>query len=147
MVYNILYNYLYNLFLLFVSIHRGDSFHFSLLHVGELRSLLPDAVFMMGLTATATSSLRRKVSLLLGMRNPLFTHMSPCKDNIFYTLSTFTSIEDDFNPLLEMLHTKRLQTPRTIIYCRRYHKLQHDKLCLCCDIYVNENVLATVVHL
>ena len=105
--------------LLFV-LCRGDSFRSVLLRVGELRSLLPDRVCIMALTATATFGLRSKVSALLGMRNPLLTYMSPCKENLFYGLQSFKCIEDSFTPLLNSLIKNRLNTPRTLIYCRRY---------------------------
>ena len=77
-------------------------------------------VCIMALTATATFGLRSKVSALLGMRNPLLTYMSPCKDNLFYDLQSFNCIEDSFTPLLKSLIENRLNTPRTLIYCRRY---------------------------
>ena len=106
------YNYLY--------VCRGDSFRSVLLRVGELRSLLPDGIHMMALTATATSLLRTKVSAILGMRNPLLTYRSPCKENLVYSVLFCNCIEDSFTPLLKSLLENRLNTPRTLVYCRRY---------------------------
>ncbi len=37
--------------------HRGEPFHGALLRIGEIRSLLPEGVHMMAMTATATRSL------------------------------------------------------------------------------------------
>ena len=100
---------------------RGESFRSVLLRVGELRSLLPSGVNMMALTATATSKLQKKVSSLLGMRSPICTYLSPCKSNIVYKLETFHSIEVNFTALLNLICEERANTPRTVIYCRRFN--------------------------
>ena len=52
--------------------------------IGEVRSILPKGVHCLCFTATATKSLRRKVSGVVGLRNPKIIAISPCKRNIVY---------------------------------------------------------------
>ena len=63
--------------------------------IGEIRSLLPDAVHLMALTATASISLQQSVSCKLAMMNTIVVAISPCKPNI-----------------------KKTAMGRVIIYCR-----------------------------
>ena len=63
-----------------------------LLRVGELRSLLSPTVHLPALTATATPKLRKKVVSLLGMQDPIFTYISPCRPIIVYSVETFDTI-------------------------------------------------------
>ena len=43
----------------------------------------------MALTATATKVLQRKVVNVLGMQNPTFIAVSPCKKNLMYAVSSY----------------------------------------------------------
>ena len=61
---------------------RGDTFRSILLRVGEIRSLLPKSVTVLAMTATATKTLRTKVSEVIGLVDPLIISISPCKPNI-----------------------------------------------------------------
>ena len=74
----------------------------------------------MALTATATAQTRKRVEALLGMRRPMLTYLSPCKPNIVYSVQTFDSISQTFEPLLKSVKEKRTLLPRVIIYCRKY---------------------------
>ena len=78
--------------------------------MGEIRSLLPAAVKVLALTATATKTLRGKVAEVIGLIDPLVISVCPCKPNIVYAMSSFISLPDTFDPLLHEL--------RTIVYCR-----------------------------
>ena len=49
---------------------RGDDFRVEFAHLGEIRSLVPDSVHMMALTATATRSLRAVICSL--HENPIY---------------------------------------------------------------------------
>jgi ATP-dependent DNA helicase RecQ len=91
-----------------------------LLQLGEVRSLLPKGVKVLAMTATATKSLRVKVSDVIGLANPLVIAVSPCKSNIIYAVSKFVSICETFTPILEKLRIERTALPRIIVYCRRY---------------------------
>ena len=86
--------------------------------MGEIRSLLPAAVKVLALTATATKTLRGKVAEVIGLIDPLVISVCPCKPNIVYAMSSFISLPDTFDPLLHELRKKRTSFPRTIVYCR-----------------------------
>ena len=100
-------------------LNRGETFREALLSVGEVRSLLPQGVHMMALTATATKTLQRKVAKILGMHLPKVIPVSPCKSNLMYSVVTHTSIRRTFMPLLKRLREDGSSMPRIIIYCRR----------------------------
>ncbi|SMN01451.1 ATP-dependent DNA helicase RecQ [uncultured Candidatus Thioglobus sp.] len=72
------------------------------------------------MTATATKNLRARVSDIIGLCNPLIIAVSPCKRNLIYRVSEFTTITDTFSPLLRRLQRERISLGRTIIYCRTY---------------------------
>ena len=91
-----------------------------MLRTGEIRSLVPRAVRMLALTATATSKLRTQVTLTLGMMDELVVSLSPCKPNIMYSVRKITTTSDTFLPMVERLRNERTTFPRTIVYCRRY---------------------------
>ena len=91
-----------------------------MLRLGEVRSIIPDGTHCLALTATATKSLRFKVADIIGMQHLLIVAVSPCKENIMYTVSKFTSIKKTFEPLLTRITKERTLMPRAIIYCRRY---------------------------
>ncbi len=50
--------------------HRGETFHKAFLELGEVRSIIPDSVRMLALTATATKATRIAVCRTLGMIRP-----------------------------------------------------------------------------
>ena len=87
--------------------------------IGEVCSLVPKSVVLMALTATATSKLHTQVSQTLGMNDELVVPVSPCKANVMYAVSAFTTIPETFSPMVEKLRVERLIFPKTIIYCRR----------------------------
>ena len=89
----------------------------------EIRSLLPAAVKVLALTATATKTLRGKVAEVIGLTDPLVISVCPCKPNIVYAMSSFISLPDTFDPLLHELKKKRTSFPRTIVYCEQCSKL------------------------
>ena len=72
------------------------------------------------------------------MHSSLIVAVSPCKKNLMYTVSPFTSIKETFEPLCKkIIKMKKTSMPRVIIYCRRYEDcsnlyiyfkrgLQHD---------------------
>lgn len=77
---------------------RGDSFRSVLLRIGEIRSLSPREAKILALTATATTTLRKHVVSILGMRDPYIVSVSPSKDNIVYRITEFKSITETFTP-------------------------------------------------
>ena len=73
---------------------------------------------IMALTATAPKTLRIQLSKLFGMKDPVSIILPPCKENIFYRLSSFVSLEENFSEMLDCIRKERDFFPRTIIYCR-----------------------------
>lgn len=69
--------------------------------VGDIRSLLPEHVNVMALTATATRKLQVAVESILGMHKPVLVTVPPCKENIMYGVGSFTSISETFSPVFE----------------------------------------------
>ena len=58
----------------------------------------------MALTATATTSLRKEVTLLLSMENPVLVSVSPDKKNIKYLLANHVTMERTFGPIIDQLY-------------------------------------------
>jgi len=88
-------------------------------HSREIRSVLPEEVKFLALAATATKALRLKVSELVGLVKPLVIAVSPCKQNMMYTVSKFTAIEETFLPICKGIKAQWILFPRMIIYCRK----------------------------
>ena len=103
----------------FCYLFRGESFRSVLLRVGEIRSLIPNETNVLALTATATTTLRKQVISILGMKDPHIVSICPSKDNIVYGVKEFKSVTETFDPILERLKSDRISTPRTIIFCER----------------------------
>ena len=74
--------------------NRGDFFRREFSKLGEVRSLIPYHVKMMALTATATAAPRRRISLILGMREPYVISASPVKANVCYWVKERVSVHD-----------------------------------------------------
>ena len=98
---------------------RGESFRKVLLRIKEIRSLIPESVYMMCLTATATRQVRVQVSDILGLRNPYVVAISPSKKNILYTVKSAQSLHEGFVTLMDRLKDQCKECPRTIIYCQK----------------------------
>ncbi len=82
----------------------------------------------MALTATATNNLLLSVSRILGMRTPVTIAISPCKPNLMYSVSSYSTISETFKPILCRLKQERTGMPRIIIYCLRVED--------CADMYL-----------
>ena len=98
---------------------RGDEFRVEFSHLGEVRSLIPERVNIMALTATATRTLRSDVCYILGMQDVQVVTVSPDKTNVILRVLPFESFEKAFNPVIDMLKKERLNMGRTIIYCQK----------------------------
>ena len=103
--------------------HRGDSFRTEFSHLGELRSIIPEAVKVMALTATATKASRREIIRSLDMQKPELITVPPVKHNIIYAVAKKSSIALAFVPLAKNLAEQRLSMGQTIIFCRRYDEV------------------------
>ena len=101
--------------------NRGDSFRTEFSNIGEVRSLLPNGVHLMALTATATKQTREDICRTLGMINPVVIADSPNKPNIKYSVVRNPgTLEETFESLIEEVRKNRQLTERTIIFCRTY---------------------------
>ena len=99
----------------------GANFRTEFANLGEVRSLIPEYVHIMALTATATTKSRRDICKILSMRNVSIVAVSPNKPNVKYTVIQKPGpLEEVFAPLVEKLKLKRTNTERTIIFCRTH---------------------------
>ena len=117
-----------NIYNLAFCLFRGQTFRTVLDRIGEVRSILPDGLNIMALTATATKTLRYSVSRTIGMHNPFVIAIAPCKKNIMYSVQTFESVEITFKPVVDRLKGERISMPRMIIYGRSFG--------VCADVYL-----------
>ena len=62
--------------------YRGDSFCCEFFRLGEVRSIIPEYVNVMALTATTSVSTRKEIIKSLDMQNPVVVSVSPMKENI-----------------------------------------------------------------
>ena len=99
-------------------IFRGEDFRKEFSYIGEVRSILPNSVKLMALTATATKTLRDAVINTLGMVNPIIVSESPDKPNLVLSVHQYESMEESFKPLVDKLHKERTSMGRTLVYCR-----------------------------
>ena len=98
---------------------RSTTFRESILKIGEIRSLLPENTPVMALMATASRSVCSELGRIIGMKTPTMVILPPCKQNLRYTVSEYTNMDDQFTPMLQKLRSDRVNFPRTILYCQR----------------------------
>ena len=103
--------------------HRGDSFRTEFSHLGELRSIIPEAVKVIALTATATKASRREIIRSLDVQKPELITVPPVKHNIIYAVAKKSSIALAFVPPAKKMAEQTLSMGRTIIFCRRYDEV------------------------
>jgi len=100
---------------------RGDTFRRAFTELGMVRSLIPQHVHVMALTATATKATRLAVCRVLGMPSPAIVYQVPNRVNIKYIVHTNPgTIEEAFSPLVDEIRKERTKLDRTIVYCRTY---------------------------
>ena len=86
--------------------------------LGELRSLLPVAVNIMALTATATVQLMKEVAKIISKKNELVVSVSPARANIMYAVIQMDTIKETFSALVTVAAEEALSMPKMIIYCQ-----------------------------
>ena len=114
--------------LLFTLLYRGTSmdrkaqaFRRWFYNLGELRSLVPKAVPVMAITATATAKTKAVIKTVLHLQNCVEISQSPNKPNITYSVQYMDNnvpVEQYFGWLVEELRVLGSQTERTIVYCQ-----------------------------
>ena len=96
---------------------RGDSFRREFSRLGELRSIVPEHVHVMVLTAMATVSTRKEIIKSLDMQDPVTVSVSPMKGNIHYCVVRKTTLSEAFRPICEKLARQRTTMDRIIVFC------------------------------
>ena len=106
-------------------IHLGErsSFRREFSRLGEVRSVIPEHVNVMALTATATTSSRTEIISSLDMQKPVIVSVPPIEDNIFYCVLESSTLSTSFGPLCDRLAARRTTIGRTIIFCRKYDEV------------------------
>lgn len=100
---------------------RGDNFRKAFSEIGDVRSIVPETVRLMALTATASKETRRSVCKTLGMCKPAIISEPPNRINIKFILhANVGTLEELFDPLVQELRHRRSTMDRVIIYCRTY---------------------------
>ena len=82
--------------------------------VGEIRSLLPKEIHLMGSNTT-----RQECCKMFGIANPVVVEVSPDKPNIKYTCKEFTTFHETFGTLADKLNVKRNGMERVITFYKR----------------------------
>ena len=101
--------------------YRGEKFRTEFSHLDEVRSIIPENVKVMALTATATKSTRKCIIKSLCMQSPEIVYIPPVKGNIIYTvLDKPKKSEDYFKGVIEKLKDERTNLDRIIIFCKTY---------------------------
>ena len=100
---------------------RDDSFRKEFSCLEEKRSIVPESVHLMTLTATAILSTRKFIIKNLCMDNPAIVYIPPVKNNIIYFASDKpkAGIQAAFQPVTSRLLRER-DMGRVIIFCRLY---------------------------
>jgi ATP-dependent DNA helicase RecQ len=87
-------------YLLYSYTSRGETFRKEFKSIGEARSLVPENVRTMALTATATKATRKQICQYLGMPKPYLVCESPNRPNIRYSIRMENNVEETFAPLV-----------------------------------------------
>lgn len=106
-------------------VNRGETFRKEFSNIGEARSLIPTAVHVMALTATATKLTCQQVCRSLGMIKPFIVSESPNRTNIKYIVQSGDVLEETFAPLVEEIRRCRIHMGKVIIFCRSYDDCAH----------------------
>lgn len=98
----------------------GDQFRTTFAQIGDLRSLIPDTVKIMALTATATTETLRVVTHRLSMIMANVIPLPPFRDHISYEVHPKIDTDRFTSLICTELAAKRTNYPKTIIYVRAY---------------------------
>ena len=96
----------------------GDEFRTTFAHIGDIRSLIPNTVNIMALTATATNETFLVVTSRLCMDNVKLIALPPYRDNICYRVSSKIDINVLTDSLCSEFAAQRMNFPKTVIYVR-----------------------------
>lgn len=101
---------------------RGDSFRKEFSHLSEIRSIVPENVHLMALTATATLATRKFIIKNLSMQKPAIVYVPPVKGNIVYYVADkpLGGIAAAFKPISDALLLNAGSMGRILIFCKSY---------------------------
>ena len=95
---------------------RGDNFRVAFSQIGDLRSIMPQNVRILALTAMATSEVYKAVRNRLSLDDPAVIGLPPSHDNIKYYVESLPNINMLSNLLTENLKHLCLSFPKTLIF-------------------------------
>lgn len=93
----------------------GDEFRTAFSEIGNVRSIIPNTVNVLALTATATTETYYTLSERLSMDNPVLVSMPPNRDNICYNVQPKIDISTLTDFLCEKLKAQRMTFPKTVL--------------------------------
>jgi len=99
-------------------IYRGKDFRTTFAEIGSIRSLIPNSVKILALTATATRETLDCVLDSLSLEDPAIIGMPPNRPNIRYTIEHPIGILDFSQKITDELMAKRIEMPKTVVFCR-----------------------------
>ncbi len=106
----------------------GDNFRVAFAEIGNLRSLIPEHVKIMALTATCTLETLQVVKDRLSMKNPNIIALCPQRPNIFYSTRPPADLDNLTSIIEHEFIEKGNKFMKTIIFCRSYKD--------CADLYI-----------
>ena len=105
---------------------RIEKFRTEFSHLDEVRSIIPETVRVMALTATATKSTRKFINSL-SMQMPEIVYVPPTRENIMYAVMNKPRGDDAicevFQCTVEKLKIERSNMGRVIIFCKMYNSV------------------------
>ena len=99
---------------------RGDKFRVEFSRLGDLRSIIPETVHVMALTATSTSETFQIITKRLSLKSPVIVGLSPNQLHVFYEVKKLPKINKFGRELATALSEQRISYPKTIVFCRSY---------------------------
>lgn len=106
--------------ILFSHFHRGDSFRTTFAELGQVRSIVPENVRVMALTATVTKGTLEVVINRLSLNSPVIIGLPPSRDNTMFRIQTLPTLEKFCTMLASDVRIHRTDFPKTIIFCQTY---------------------------
>ena len=97
---------------------RGTSFRTEFSNISEVRSLVPDGVRLMAVTATANKKSRKDIMKSLSMAGASVVAVTPNKPNVKYYVAHKPELEIAFAPMVAGIGQRSVQFPRTIVFCK-----------------------------
>ena len=101
---------------------RGDEFRTAFAQIGELRSIIPDKVGVLALTATASHATFAAVCerLSVSIEEVKVVAAPPQRENITYSIKPLKPLDEFASDLSTEIGVLRAEYPKTIVFCRRY---------------------------